>query len=320
MKEEKHIVIGANGNAGNAIVEKLVSLNKKVITITRDGIFKNKEIASKVEQIKGDIMDVEKLLLKLSDVSHIYNAVNIPLWEWKDKLMKVTDNFIELADRLNAKLMVVDNLFMYNKNITKMREDSPTNPPTKKGKLRLEVSKKYIKSSEDKGFDLVILRGSNFYGPKVVNSVLGDRLFLKVLNDEYAMIFGDFSQDHAYTNITDYAEAMVSLALSTNKHQIYHAPNDSPIKLSEIVKIIEKELKRPVKYKNPNKIVMKLVGLFNKLAREYYEMLYQFEQPFLVDHSRYSLEYTPRITPIEKGISETIKWYQSYTDYNSLDF
>ena len=49
MNDELHVVIGANGNAGNAILERLVELGKNTISVTRNGKLRNEKLNSLVK-------------------------------------------------------------------------------------------------------------------------------------------------------------------------------------------------------------------------------------------------------------------------------
>jgi hypothetical protein len=38
-------------------------------------------------------------------------------------------------------------------------------------------------------------------------------------------------------------------------------------------------------------------------------MMYEFEQPFVVDHSKYVQAFGNHATPTRKGIQRTLEWY-----------
>lgn len=54
--------------------------------------------------------------------------------------------------------------------------------------------------------------------------------------------------------------------------------------------------------------IVRLGGVFNPLIREFGEMLYQFEQPFIVDGSRFERAFALSATPYRDGIRETLDW------------
>jgi nucleoside-diphosphate-sugar epimerase len=41
-------------------------------------------------------------------------------------------------------------------------------------------------------------------------------------------------------------------------------------------------------------------------------MMYEFEQPFVVDSSRFEQVFGMQATPLREAIRETVAWYQSH--------
>jgi hypothetical protein len=44
------------------------------------------------------------------------------------------------------------------------------------------------------------------------------------------------------------------------------------------------------------------------------EMLYEFEQPFIVDSSKFERTFGMKATPMRTAIRETVAWYQSHPE------
>jgi hypothetical protein len=57
---------------------------------------------------------------------------------------------------------------------------------------------------------------------------------------------------------------------------------------------------------------MKIGGLFIPAARELPEVLYEFEEDFVVDHSDYSSIFGDHATVLDQSLSETIDWWRSH--------
>ena len=53
-----------------------------------------------------------------------------------------------------------------------------------------------------------------------------------------------------------------------------------------------------------------LGGLFSPMIREFGEMVYQFEQPFVVNSSRFERTFGLSATPYRDGIEQTLDWVQ----------
>jgi hypothetical protein len=52
------------------------------------------------------------------------------------------------------------------------------------------------------------------------------------------------------------------------------------------------------------------LGLFNPVLRSMVEMTYQFEQPFVLDTSKYQAVFGDAGTPLREAIAGTVAWFQ----------
>ena len=52
------------------------------------------------------------------------------------------------------------------------------------------------------------------------------------------------------------------------------------------------------------------MGLFNPGMREMIEMLYEFEEPFVVDDSKFEQAFGEQATPLKEAIQRTVRWYR----------
>lgn len=39
-------------------------------------------------------------------------------------------------------------------------------------------------------------------------------------------------------------------------------------------------------------------------------MLYEFEEPFVVDHSKFERAFGDHATPLKEAVSDTVRWYR----------
>ena len=53
------------------------------------------------------------------------------------------------------------------------------------------------------------------------------------------------------------------------------------------------------------------VGLFNGNVRELKEMLYEYEEPFVVDDGRFVAAFGNIATPLPEAIDTTVSWYRA---------
>ena len=60
--------------------------------------------------------------------------------------------------------------------------------------------------------------------------------------------------------------------------------------------------------------LVSIMALFNPTLREVKEMLYQFEEDFVVDSSRFTKAFGMTATPLDDAIRATLQWYRSNSE------
>jgi nucleoside-diphosphate-sugar epimerase len=158
---------------------------------------------------------------------------------------------------------------------------------------------------------VVIGRASDFYGPRVVDSMAGEMLFGAALSGKTVNMAGDIDLPHTLTYIRDFARALVTLSQQDDAcGRAWHVPSAETVTTGQFIKLIEREIGRPIQVRTAGKNLMRVVGLFNRDVREVVEMMYEFEEPFIVDHSRFVAAFGNGVTPHEEAIRETVAWYR----------
>ena len=58
---------------------------------------------------------------------------------------------------------------------------------------------------------------------------------------------------------------------------------------------------------------MRALGLVNPTMRELAEMSYEFDQPFVLDTSKYQAAFGQAGTPMAAALAATVAWYRTRT-------
>ena len=58
------------------------------------------------------------------------------------------------------------------------------------------------------------------------------------------------------------------------------------------------------------------MSLFNSKMKFALQVLYQFDRPFIVDHSKFEKAFGVNTTPHEEGVSRTLDWYRATYDFS----
>jgi nucleoside-diphosphate-sugar epimerase len=154
-------------------------------------------------------------------------------------------------------------------------------------------------------------RASDFFGPRALQSALGERVFYPALEGKTAQVLGNPDLLHTYTYVPDIGKALVVLGERDEAlGKTWHLPNPETVTTRQIIEMIYKKLNYPTKIKVASKGLIRLIGIFNPIVSELAEMMYEFEEPFLVDDTKFRKLFSLPATPLAKAIGETIEWYK----------
>ena len=308
--EQPCVVFGASGGVGSALVRELLSRGRRVRAVSHSG---RGSFPKGAEVVRADATDAALVREVSQDAAVVYHAVNVPYAQWQEKLPLVMSATIEAATGAGAKLVYADNLYMYGKVDSPMTEETPYKPVSRKGILRAQLADELMAAHRDGKVRAAIGRASDVYGPGPLNAVAGERLFGAALAGKKAMWVGDLDAPHTLTYIEDFAKALVTLGEREEAlGEVWHTPSAEPITGREFIELVFDEARRPPNFGTYTRTVMFLGGLFSSEVREFREMLYQFESPFVLDSSKYARVFGDVApTPHREGIARTVRWHLS---------
>jgi nucleoside-diphosphate-sugar epimerase len=212
-------------------------------------------------------------------------------------------------------LVIVENLYMYGAmNGKALSEDMPHNTHTRKGRVRSEMSRAALAAHAAGKVRVAIARGSDFFGPWGLPSTMGERIFYPLLQGKTAQMVGRLDLPHTHTYVPDFGKALVILGEHDEADgQVWHVPNDMPeITQGEMVRMFAEEAGVEPKMSGMGRVMMWIGGLFIPEAKESFEMMYEFDQPFIVDSSKFESTFGMKATPMREAIKETVAWYKSH--------
>jgi nucleoside-diphosphate-sugar epimerase len=308
----KHVVLGT-GAIGRAVMEELINRGDSVRMVNRSG--KMDEVPAGVEVVASDLYDQAKVREVTRGAQVVYQAAQPNYNEWPEKFPLLQKSIIDGLTGSDAKLVLVENLYMYGETKGKpMTEDMPYNAHTRKGRVRGEISKAAFQAHQDGRLRITSARGGNFFGPWGTDSTMGARAFYPLLQGKPAQLIGRTDLPHSHTYVKDFGKALVILGeRSEADGQAWHVPNDMPnITQGEIVRMFAEEAGVDPKMTSMGQLMMRIGGLFIPEAKESVEMMYEFDQPFVVDSSKFEKTFGIKATPMQEAIRETVIWYKSH--------
>lgn len=310
-----HVVLGT-GAIGRAAMMELVKRGEFVRMVNRSG--KMDEVPAGVEVVAADLYDPAKVKEVTRGAKVVYQASQPEYTQWPEKFPSLQKSIIDGLTGSEAKLVLVENLYMYGETNGKpITEDLPHNAHTRKGKTRSEMSKTAFEAHKAGKLKVTAARGSDFFGPwGLPTAAMGERTFYPMLHGKAAGLVGNIDLPHTHTYVPDFGKALVILGeRSEADGQAWHVPNDNPrISQREMAQMIADEMGIPLKVSAMGKTMMRIGGLFIPEAKETVEMMYEFEQPFIVDSSRFETTFGMKATPMKEAIKETVAWYKSHPE------
>lgn len=306
-----HVVVGASGGTGSALVRELLRRGRRVRAINRSGYL---EAPPGVEVAAGDARNAERMREVCRGAGVVYNTVNVPFTQWRESFPAAVDGVLAGARAAGATMVFADDTWMYGRVTGPMTEDLPHRPVSDKGVLRAWLAERVLAAYSSGQVATVIGRAPELYGP-TVESLLGRNLFGSALTHGPALWVGDLDQPLAPMYIEDFAHGLAELG----EHEAalgraWHLPTPEPITAQTFLDLLSAQVHRPIKTLRLGQRSARALGLVWPVAREGAEMLYQFRQPHTVDASAYTATFGPgQVTPYTQGIAHTLDWYSTAT-------
>ena len=192
-----------------------------------------------------------------------------------------------------------------------IREDLPYTSTGRKGRSRAKMANQLLDAHKAGKVKVAIGRGSDFFGPRVADSAVGDVVFDAAVKGKTINVLGKIDLPHTYTYIKDFGRDLVTLSEhDAALGRAWHIPNAETISTRQFVDKVNAAAGKSSKIQPSGKAIVWLLGLFNPTMKEFREMMYEFEEPYIVDHSQFEAAFGANPTPIDQAIAETVAWYR----------
>jgi len=317
MSTNQFELIFGTGPLAQATMRALLKRGKTVKMVNRSGK-RSADVPSSVEIIAGDAYNVDFTRHVSWGAAVVYQCAQPEYHQWVTQFPPLQAAILEGAATNRAKLIVGENLYMYgDTNGQPIHEGMSYAAHTRKGKVRAEMANALLEAHRSGKVRAAMARGSDFYGPGVLGSTLGERTLIPLLQGKPAEVAGELDLPHTYTYINDFGEAMAILGEREQAlGQAWHVPNPPTLTQRELVTLFFNEAGLPPKFSVMSKMKLRIGGLFVPAAKEMLEMAYEFEKPFLVDASKFIKAFGDISTPHEIAANEKINWYREYLNHS----
>ena len=300
-------ILGANGTISLVLARELAAYTDKIRLVSRHP----KKVNATDELFPADLSNpaIVDLAVEGSDVVYLMVGFdyNIKVWEEKwPRLMRAT---INACIKHNARLVFFDNVYMYDINsIPHMTEESPYNPPSKKGVVRKQIAQMIMDEVKAGKLMALIARSADFYGPDNDKSFVIEMVYKNYIKGKRANLFVDADKKHSFTYTPDAAKATALLGNTDDAYNmIWHLPTDkNTLTGREFAGLFAKEMKVANRVLVMPAWLVKIVGIFVPVLKEMSEMLYQYDRDYFFDSSKFDRRFKFKTTTYQVGVKNIV--------------
>ncbi|MDR3084144.1 MAG: NAD-dependent epimerase/dehydratase family protein [Streptomyces sp.] len=275
------VVIGA-GATGVATARKLADSGRHVRLITRSGSGPDHP---GIERIALDAGRTDELAEALTGATTVFNAAMTAYHTWPETMPPLFASILAATERAGADYVILGNHYGYPQTTGPVTERTPMAPNTRKGRVRAELWRQ-AKAAHDAGWLRVTeVRAGQYLGPGAA-SAFTLLLAPRILDGELALVHGNPDAAHSFSYTEDVAAALVAVSGDERTWgRAWHAPvitttqREAATVLAELHGAPEPRLE-PLTERD-----MTLLSFSDPLWREFVEMSYMSERPFIVDDS-----------------------------------
>ncbi|CAA9386900.1 MAG: Nucleoside-diphosphate-sugar epimerases [uncultured Rubrobacteraceae bacterium] len=308
MDRELHVVLGASGGTGGALVRELISRGHRVRAVSRGG-----GAPEGAEVMKADVSTPEGAGAASAGAVVVYHAAQPAYTKWAEEFLPMTENVIRGAAAAGAKLVFADNLYMYGPQATQpMTEETPQKAGGKKGKTRILMAGRLLDAHRSGRVRVAVGRSSDYYGPGGTGTIAGETVFGAALAGKTVRWPGSLDAPHTFNFLPDMARALVTLGERAEADgEVWHLPAAEPITGRRFLDLVSEVTGRPVRASVTSRTALRAIGLFSPFIRELTETVYQFEGPFVSDASKFERTFGPfEQTPHPEAVARTVTWFR----------
>lgn len=307
--QELHVVFGA-GAVGLAVTEELVRRGKRVRVVNRSGAT---NLPVGAGSVKADANDPRAAVQAAAGATVVYQCAQPEYTAWPEQFPPLQASILEAAAAAGAKLIVADNLYMYGSVHGPISETTPQNATTRKGRVRKQMAEDVLTAHRSGKVRAALGRASNFYGPNCgAQGWFNDRVVPPMLAGKTVSLLGNIDLPHTFSYIEDFGKALIVLGEHDEAlGQAWHIPNAPTRTSRQVLEAFFAQAGLSPKIGSTPNLAVRALGLFNPTIREVAEMLYEFNEPFVVDHSKFERAFGNSALPEEEAIRQTIAWYRT---------
>ncbi|HEX6335298.1 MAG TPA: NAD-dependent epimerase/dehydratase family protein [Flavisolibacter sp.] len=302
-------ILGAGGGIGRLLAKDLRNYTSQVRLVSR----KPRKISEDDEVIAADLNNREQVseAVRGSEVVYLLAGLLYKTKVWEEQWPRIMENAIAACETHRAKLVFFDNVYLYDPaQLDNMTEETRIQPSSNKGRVREKIAGMLMDAVRNGRIEAMIVRAADFYGPALQNSMLIETTYKNFKKGKKAYWLGNPSKVHSFTYVPDASRATALLGNTADAfNQVWHLPTD-PARITgvQMMQLFADAAGVKLRYSKFSSGIIRLLGLFNPLMKELYEMMYQFEKDYYFNSGKFFRRFPDfAFTSYERGVRQVVE-------------
>lgn len=300
-------ILGANGVIARELSSQLPRYTTRIRQVSRNP----KAVNPGDETVKADLLNAEEVRKAVagSEVVYLLAGLKYEISVWRDQWPKIMKNVIEACKASGSKLVFFDNVYAYGLVRGAMTEDTPFNPISKKGEVRAAIATTLLDEIKAGNLQAMIVRAADFYGPNVPLSMIHASVVDRLKAGKTPQWIGNPKRIHSFTFTPDAGKSVAALGNTPSAYnQTWHALTSSEkITGESLLRLACEAAGRPYGVQALPKFGVRLLGVFIPILREITEMMYQYEEDYFFDSTKYSRAFEASATSYQEGVRKMME-------------
>lgn len=303
------VVIFGYGPTGRATAERLLAEGREVIVAQRHA---PASLPKGATFVACDALDRDAVIATARQGEQFVVAIGFAYHReiWRQAWPKAIGNFVAACEATGARMVFVDNLYMYGPQTNPLVETMTSSKRlhfASKPMARVQATRIWTEACDQGRARVAALRAPDFYGPNVGLGYLGDPTIGRMAQGKRATVLGSADIPHDYAYVPDIGRAVATLLAAPDSAygQAWHVPCAPTRTTRQILQIAADALGVKLKLIVLPEFAVAALGSAISLLRERSEMRFTFDRPYRVDLSKFARTFWSDPTPFEEGVKKT---------------
>ncbi len=306
------ITIFGLGPCGRATLTRLLAQDREVAVAQRRA---PTDLPKGAHFAPCDALDRESVLKATQGSEQIVVAIGFPYEGkvWREAWPKAIGNFVAACEAAGARMVFIDNLYMYGPQTAPLTETMTLTSYGVKPAARSAATRIWTEAATAGRARIAALRAPDFYGPNVGLAYLGDTTIGAMAKGKSAFFIGSPDIPHDYAYVPDIARATTTLLEAPDSAfgQSWHVPCAPTRTTRELLKMAADALGVRLRLNTLPEGLLGVAGLFSPFLRELKEMRFTWDRPYRVESTKFAKALWSDATPFETGVRETALSFRS---------